>query len=59
MLDANRQLAACHMAQLLRHRHGQCSPLVVAMLRLDLLAGRLPAKKQPPLGAVESLLQHR
>lgn len=59
MLAANQKLAERHMERLLQHGHLHCSPLVVAMLRLDLLAGRLPATKQPPLGALTSLLHHR
>lgn len=59
VLAINGQLATCFMRRVLQHSHGQCSPLVVAMLRLDLLAGRLPPKHQPTLGALESLLRHR
>jgi hypothetical protein len=44
------------MAELLRHGHRQCNPLIVALLQLDLLSGRLAVKKQPRLACLSTVL---
>jgi len=57
-LDVLRSFAPRHMAGLLQYAHRHSSPLVVSLLQLDLLAGRLPPKKQGALEALGSVVQH-
>ena len=51
-------LAARQLRWLLQHSHAHCSPLVVAMLQLDLMTGRLPPGMKKPLGVLGILVQH-
>ena len=58
-IDGSRRLAARHMRHLLGHSHRHCSPLVVALLQLDLLSGRLPPEHQPEKqGSMGFVLAH-
>lgn len=54
---ASQRIALCHTPTLLEHTHGQCSSLVVALLRLDLLQLRLPRTKQAAMRALGALLK--
>ncbi|KAL4425303.1 hypothetical protein ABPG75_009319 [Micractinium tetrahymenae] len=57
-LGVLRSFAPRHMAGLLSHAQRHSSPLIVSLLQLDLLTGRLPPKKQPPLVVLGALVQH-